>query len=166
MAKIEKYLIKKMDSVTAEEILKWNYLKDFEFYNFKYNKENLNKLIKGLYFSVRDKNNDLMGYYYFGEAAKIIQGYKKGAYDDPICTDIGVALNPSYCGKGSGLNFLISGMNFAKNNYYADYLRCTLPLTNKIAINTCKKAGFKIGKVFDSTIQNKKMEFIILTVRI
>ncbi len=159
-----KLIINKMDSLTSEEVLLWEYSETMKVLGFSENNVNHKILGKGQFYSVRDSEYNLLGYYCFCEDAKLKSGYEYNVYDDFTCTDIGVALNPELCNKGYGFIFLVKALEFARDNFYTDMFRTTVPIYNKRAIRIYEKAGFSIGKVFEHIMGNKKMKFAVMTV--
>ncbi len=157
-------IINKMDGLSWEEVLGWEYPEDRKILDFRENGIDQERLSKGQLFSVRDSNYDLVGYYSFCEEAKLKKGYDYNVYDDFTCTDIGVTLNPDLCARGYGFIFLVKALEFARDNFYTDMFRTTVPMSNKRAIRIYEKAGFSIGKVFEHISGNKKMKFAVMTV--
>ena len=75
-----------------------------------------------------------------------------------------MTLNPDLCARGYGFIFLVKALEFARDNFYTDMFRTTVPMSNKRAIRIYEKAGFSIGKVFEHISGNKKMKFAVMTV--
>lgn len=94
----------------------------------------IDELLNGTYFSASDKENNLIGYYCFGESAQVPVGKQFGVYDCKDSTDIGLGVNPNLCGQGIGLTFLKSGLDFAKNKRSAKMFRLTVAAFNQRAI--------------------------------
>lgn len=161
-----KFIINKMDSLTSEEVLLWEYPGNMKVLDFCENNIDHRRLVKGQFYSVRDSNYNLVGYYCFCEDAKLKRGYEHNVYDDFTCTDIGVALNPELCTMGYGFIFLVKAIEFARDNFYTDMFRTTVPMNNKRAMKIYEKAGFSIGKVFEHMVGNKRMKFAVLTVNL
>lgn len=159
-----KLIINKMDGFSWEEVLDWEYSEDLKILDFHENGIDHRRLRNGHFYSVRDSKYDLVGYYCFCEDAKLKGGYEYNVYDDFTCTDIGIALNPKFCDMGYGFIFLIKALEFARDNFYTDMFRATVPICNKRAIRIYEKAGFSIGKVFEHNEGNKKMKFAVMTV--
>lgn len=161
-----KFIINKMDSLTSEEVLFWEYPEDIRVLEFCENEIDHKRLGKGQFYSVRNLEYDLVGYYCFCEDAKLKKGYDYNAYDDFTCTDIGIALKPELCGKRNGFIFLVKAIEFARDNFYTDMFRTTVPMNNKRAIKIYEKAGFSIGKVFEYKSNNKRINFAIMNLKI
>ncbi|SHI91854.1 Protein N-acetyltransferase, RimJ/RimL family [Dethiosulfatibacter aminovorans DSM 17477] len=159
-----KLIINKMDGLSWEEVLTWEYSEDLKILDFHENEIDHKRLRNGQFYSVRDSNYDLVGYYCFCEDAKFKKGYEYNVYDDFTCTDIGIALNPKLCDMGYGFIFLVKALEFARDNFYTDMFRATVPICNKKIIRIYEKAGFSIGKVFEHEVGNKKMKFAVMTV--
>lgn len=153
---------KKMNYKEAKEISNWHYKEPYSIYSMENSEEDINELLNGYYYSVSDINNNLIGYYCFGEAAKVPAGNKFGAYNLKDHTDIGLGIKPDLCGKGFGFEFLCSGLDFARNNLSAKDFRLTVAAFNKRAIKVYERAGFKKITSFERISESGKTEFLVM----
>lgn len=108
-----------MNYKEAKEISNWHYKEPYSIYSIEDSEEDINELLNGYYYSVSDTNNNLIGYYCFGEAAKVPAGNKFGAYNLIDHTDIGLGINPDLCGKR--LLKYMSGQALKKSLFLREY---------------------------------------------
>jgi hypothetical protein len=162
MTRLKHQTIQGMNLQSATEILSWKNESFNTFFNF--NILEPKQMLNGDYYTVWHQRK-LIGCYCFGEEAQIKSGHKTGAYSDFLCTDIGLVLKPDYCEKEQIMAFLSHGLELAKDKYDSECFRCTVPLTQKNAIKMLRKAGFQIGKIFESTIDQEKVELLIMILK-
>lgn len=117
----------------------------------------IGELLNGTYFSVSDRENNLIGYYCFGESAQVPVGNQFGVYDCKDITDIGLGIKPNLCGQGLGLKFFSSGLDFARNNLSAKWFRLTVAAFNQRAIKVYERAGFEKVNSFQRITDTGKM---------
>ena len=60
--------------------------------------DSIYEILNEKYFSVTDKENNLIGYYCFGVAAQVPAGNKFGVYNCKENIDIGLGIKPNLCG--------------------------------------------------------------------
>jgi len=146
-----RYRLDEMKPEQAEQISKWKYETEYSIYSMDESEELLNELLDGSYFSVRD-NDNLIGYFCFGKAAQIPVKVATEFYLDSSFTDIGLGVKPALCGKGLGQEFLLSGMEFAREKLGAKKFRLTVASFNKRAIKVYERVGFfKVGSFIRGT---------------
>lgn len=156
------FVINEMNKVNAEEISHWKYEEPYSMYSMNSSEEQVNEFMNGSYYSVY-KNNELVGYFCFGESAQVPIGNKVNAYDDRTFLDIGLGLKPELCGNGYGLGFLESGLNFASNKFSKDKVRLTVARFNQRAIKVYRKVGFKKNNLsFIKKGGENDIEFIVM----
>lgn len=146
----------------AEQISKWVYKEPFSIYSMDGSDKCLEELLNGYYFSVSDKENNLIGYYCFGESAQVPVGNQFGVYDCKDITDVGLGIEPNLCGQGLGLDFFYNGLDFAKNNLSAKAFRLTVAAFNKRAIKVYERARFQKVSSFERISENGKTEFWVM----
>ena len=152
--------IKPMEYNEAKEISKWTYKDPYSIYNM--DEDDIKELMNGTYFSAVDKENNLIGYYCFGEAAQVPVGHEFGVYEGDNIIDIGLGIKPSLCGQGLGGDFLSNGLNFVKNKLLAKEVRLTVATFNQRAIKTYKRAGFKNVNSFERISDKGKIDFWVM----
>jgi [ribosomal protein S18]-alanine N-acetyltransferase len=156
------YKIDRMNYARAKQISEWVYLEPYSIYNMDGSDGCINELLDGLYYTVTDDKNNLIGYYCFGEAAQVPTGRKFGVYDDKGKTDIGLGMNPNLCGKGFGYEFLKNGMEFANNELSVKGFRLTVATFNQRAIIVYRRLGFREVASFKRVMENNSIEFIVM----
>jgi hypothetical protein len=80
--------IRKMNSAEAKEILGWVYEAPYSLYNMVPSESSLKELLCGNYYSASDGENNLIGYYCFGESAQVPAGDLFGVYRSKDFLDI------------------------------------------------------------------------------
>lgn len=156
------YVINEMNKLSAKEISRWKYEKPYSIYSMNGSEEQINEFMSGSYYSVF-KNNELVGYFCFGESAQVPIGNKVNAYDDKTFLDIGLGLKPELCGNGYGLSFLECGLNYASNKFSINKFRLTVATFNQRAIKVYKKIGFKKNNVsFIKKGEKNDIKFIVM----
>jgi len=154
--------IKQMNYDEAKEISKWIYKDSYSIYSMDESDDCINELLNGQYFSVSDRENNLVGYYCFGESAQVPIGNQFGVYDSKDFTDIGLGIKPDLCGQGLGFNFLNSGLDFARNKLWAKGFRLTVAAFNQRAIKVYQRIGFKKVNSFERISESGKIEFLVM----
>lgn len=132
------YQIKAMDREAIMEIAKWKYPHPYAIYNIEADAESIAEMLDGSFYTVWEQ--DMIGYFCFGKAARIPWAEKMGHYL-PGYTDIGLALRPNLTGKGLGLDFLQFGLDFA-SKVYPGPVRLTVAAFNERARTIYYRAGF------------------------
>jgi RimJ/RimL family protein N-acetyltransferase len=159
---IMKLNIKQMNYEEAKQISKWIYKEPYSIYSMDESENCINELLNGYYYSVSDIENNLVGYYCFGEAAQVPAGNQFGVYDCKDITDIGLGINPNLCGQGLGEKFFNSGLDFARDKLSAKKFRLTVANFNQRAIKVYQRVGFKKVKSFETMSEFGKIEFFIM----
>ncbi|GAA0180876.1 GNAT family protein [Clostridium sediminicola] len=154
--------IKQMNYDEAKKISKWIYKESYSIYSMDESDNCINELLNGHYFSVSDRENNLVGYYCFGESAQVPVGNRFGVYDSEDITDIGLGIKPNLCGQGLGLDFLSSGLEFARNKLSAKGFRLTVATFNQRAIKVYQRVGFKKVNSFERISEIGKIEFWVM----
>ncbi|MBA4494935.1 GNAT family N-acetyltransferase [Paenactinomyces guangxiensis] len=142
----------------AIDISNWQYEDPYSFYNLDGSLESIDEIMNGTYYSVRNENNELMGFFCFGSSAQVPSGIEVGVYLGDNAVDIGLGLKPNLTGQGLGLSFLQSGLDFAKNKFKPRIIRLSVATFNQRAITVYTRAGFKLGTKF----LHKGTEFAIM----
>jgi len=151
------YKFDMMTQEQAEEIaFNWHYDGEYSFYNMEADKEDLEEFInpetRGTsMYSVTNKN-EIIGFF---SANKV----------DATTVEISLGLRPDLTGRGEGLEFLKSGIEFVKRTYKPEKLTLSVATFNQRAIKVYRKIGFKDANTFiqntnGSTYEFLKMEYI------
>jgi RimJ/RimL family protein N-acetyltransferase len=150
-----------MTITDAKQIVTWKYPQEYSMYDFDDSPETFQELLDGTYYAVRDKDNQLMGFYCFGRNAQVPEGQNQNLYSGDNVVDIGLGMNPDLTGRGMGFSFLKAGIEFAKQKYKPDYLRLSVAAFNVRAIKVYSRMRFKETASF----VNRGIAFIIMAMR-
>jgi len=137
-------MIVPMTRAYAEAIADWQYAEQYAVYSFRRDDATIKELMSGDYYACLDLDGDLMGYFCFGESAKI-PAVETKVYE-PGFLDIGLGMMPSLCGKGNGCSFMRSGLDFAENRFDAKKFRLSVASFNIRAIRVYEKTGFRTSQ--------------------
>lgn len=154
--------IEQMNYNKAKEVAKWIYEGELSFYNMDGSYEDIEEFLNGEYFCATDSEDNLIGYYCFGDSAIVPKGKPLGAYRELDIVDIGLGMNPKLCRQGLGKSFLINGLEFARNQLAAKKFRLTVASFNKPAIKVYERAGFIKVKSFVVESKGKEVEFWVM----
>jgi RimJ/RimL family protein N-acetyltransferase len=152
-----------MDESSAKEISGWKYPEPYSFYDM--DEGSAEELTGGGYYAVFERSSGLIGFFCFGEPAKVPPGRKLGFYDDEKALDIGLGLKPELCGKGIGTGFLERGLDFAKVNFGARSFRLTVAAFNMRAAKVYRSAGFKTSGEFSVCRETGVLVFTVMELR-
>lgn len=156
-----KMIVKDMELKDTREISAWTYEEPYSLYSMDDSQDTIEELMNGTYYTVFN-DNDIIGYFCFGESAQIPGGRTKGLYNVENAMDIGLGLRPDLTGKGIGVEFVIKGIEFGINKYRPGKVRLTVAAFNKRAIRVYEKAGFLIESSFINKRNEEEREFIIM----
>ncbi|MDL4842190.1 GNAT family N-acetyltransferase [Aquibacillus rhizosphaerae] len=139
--------IKPLIKEEAKLISTWKYEDIYSLYNLSDSKEGIDELLNGTFYGCKNSKSQLIGYYCFGNSALVPGGISAGLYQE-TALDIGLAMNPSYTGKGFGQKFVEAGVGFAITTFQPIKLRLSVAMFNQRAITVYKRVGFICGKQF------------------
>lgn len=157
-----KYRIEPMDEARAEVISQWKYSDPYSIYNMDGSAEDISELLNGTYYAVLDREEDLIGYYCFGESAQVPAGRQFEAYEARAFTDIGLGIRPDLCGQGKGAEFLEVGMTFGNTQFDIKHFRLTVAAFNQRAIKVYERIGFKKITSFQRMLEKEGTEFYVM----
>lgn len=160
---IMSYIIKHLEVKEAKEILKWKYEEPYSIYSFTESEEELEELMDGSYYSVKNENGTLIGYYCYGKSAQVPAGNEYGIYNNTEFLDFGLGMRPDFTGQGSGGEFVLQGINYAKEKFNAKNIRLTVAAFNERAVRVYEKNGFKKGKVFERRGKQGNLQFVTMS---
>lgn len=144
----------------AQEIVKWRYSSPYSRYDMSDDVEDIQELMDGSYFSAKNPEHELIGFFCFGLNAQINASNKEVVYSDKTALDIGLGLRPDLTGQGKGKDFLLAGIHFARKQYTFQKLRLSVAAFNKRAISLYEKVGFVItGNLINK--HNKEVFFLM-----
>jgi ribosomal-protein-alanine N-acetyltransferase len=146
----------------ARAISRWRYDGLYSVYNG--NPASVASLLQPrfLYHSVHDDHGDLVGYFCFGEDARVSAGRRSGLYDRDDALDVGLGMRPDLTGRGLGENFVRAGLQFAHENYAPPAFRLTVATFNRRAISVYERAGFERVETFGATKLNGQREWLLM----
>ena len=146
----------------AQAISRWRYDGPYSVYNG--NPASVESLLEPRYFyhSVNDDHGELVGYFCFGEDARVSAGKRLGLYEAEPALDIGLGMRPDLTGHGLGEEFVRAGLQFAKHNYTPLAFRLTVATFNHRAIIVYEKAGFEPVETFGAIKLNGKREWLLM----
>jgi RimJ/RimL family protein N-acetyltransferase len=156
------FLIREMTMEDAIKIAQWKYGEPYSLYSMDGSKEAIDEFMGGTYYSVHNENNELIGYFCFGETAQVPGGRTNNLYGGERIIDIGLGLRPDLTGKGAGFNFINSGIKFAANKFSPAAIRLTVAAFNDRAIKVYERAGFIRGAVFINVSPSGEREFMLM----
>jgi len=136
----------------AQQISSWKYDGIYSFYD--HNDSNINGYMDGTHFACVNNGGDLIGYFCYGNDARI-PTLEDNVYDEDFL-DVGLGLRPDLCGKGYGLPFFLEGLNYGQMRYKTKNFRLSVAVFNERAIKLYTNAGFYIKQeVTNSYFKNK-----------
>jgi len=144
--------ITKMTDEYAKSISRWKYDDIYSFYN--HNENDTSGYLDGTHFACTNEGGELIGYFCYGKEARI-PTVEENVYDEEFI-DIGLSLRPDLCGKGYGLTFFNSGLDYARDVFNTKSLRLSVATFNERAIKLYTKAGFYIDQEVTNSYYNNK----------
>ena len=155
-------MIDKIGEVDAIKILFWQYTPPYDWYNLEGCEDCLDELLDQHYYVGKDGSGRLIGFYCYEKSAQVTRGKELGFYQDTTYLDIGLGMNPLFCGQGLGAEFVAEGMRFAKEKFQVHKFRLTVARFNERAIRTYEKVGFvKVGS-FIRELSSEKTCFDVM----
>lgn len=111
------YHVVPMSEAYAREIACWQYPGAYAIYSLQPSEELLAELLDGSYYACLDGAGTLMGYFCFGQSARIPLSQEQQALYQQDCLDFGLGMEPRRCGKGEGTAFMQAGLAFAAETF-------------------------------------------------
>ena len=149
----------KMTPEYASLISTWKYEGIYSFYDG--NADSIADYMDGTHYVCINVTGDIIGYYCFGQEARIptIEEY---VYNDDFL-DVGLGLRPDLCGAGLGLSFFNKGIEFACKAYNTNNFRLSVAVFNERAIKVYQRAGFIVKCEVTNAVYNNKF-YIMKTI--
>ena len=113
-----------------------------------------------LYHSVHDEGGDLVGYFCFGEDARVSAG--RDIYQRESALDVGLGMRPDLAGRGLGEEFVRAGLIYAEEAYSPPAFRLTVASFNHRAIRVYERAGFQKVETFGAPTQDGEPEWVLM----
>ena len=115
-----------------------------------------------LYHSVYDERGGLVGYFCFGEDARVTAGRQLGVYDKEPALDVGLGMRPDLTGRGLGTEFVHAGLRFPTENLSPLGFRLTVAASNLRAIRVYERVGFEPVETFGSRTPDGGLEWLLM----
>ncbi|GAA0381753.1 GNAT family N-acetyltransferase [Bacillus horti] len=154
--------IKQLSLAEAKEIALWQYEHPYSLYNLSEDPEDIDELMDGSYYSVRNLEDKLIGFFCYGQSAQVPAGIREGKYLDHTALDIGLGMKPNLTGRGLGSSFLSVGLEFATGIKEFQRFRLSVAAFNRRATSLYEKTGFKPIDTFTNPYKGENMEFMIM----
>lgn len=140
------YIIRPLSEENAREIATWRYDQPYNLYDLS--QENIQGLLdpEFRYHQVLDSGGKLIGYCCYGLDARVPGGEYRLV--EPEVLDLGVGLKPSLTGKGLGVLFVQSVLDYGALTYQPQLFRATIAGFNQRSLRTFQNLGFKIQNSF------------------
>ena len=157
-----RFTLKPITPDDARAISRWRYDEPYSVYDG--DPTSVDSLLEPrfLYHSVYDERGELVGYFCFGEDARVSAGRRLGLYEREQVLDIGLGMRPDLAGRGLGEEFVRAGLRFAKETYSPPAFRLTVAAFNQRAIRVYERVGFETVETFGVTTQDGGREWLLM----
>ena len=151
-----RFTLKPITCADARAISRWRYGEPYSFYDGDPTSVDSLMEPRFLYHSVFDEHEELVGYFCFGEDARVSDGRLLGVYEREPALDIGLGMRPDLAGRGLGEEFVRAGLRFAKETYEPPAFRLTVAAFNHRAIRVYERVGFETVETFGATYGGRR----------
>jgi RimJ/RimL family protein N-acetyltransferase len=157
-----RYTLTPLTRADAKAISRWRYEGPYSVYNG--NPASVASLLEPryLYHAVHDDHGELVGYFCYGEDARVSAGKRLGLYERENALDVGLGMRPDLTGQGLGEEFVHAGLRFANDSYAPQTFRLTVATFNHRAIRVYERAGFEPAQTFGATKLNGEKEWLLM----
>ena len=157
-----RFTLKPITPRDARAISRWRYGGPYSIYNG--DPASVDSLLRPrlLYHSVYDEGGDLVGYFCFGEDARVSAGRRLGVYEREVALDIGLGMRPDLTGRSLGEEFVQAGLRFALEAYSPLAFRLSVASFNRRAIRVYERAGFEIVESFGAPRSGGEREWVLM----
>jgi [ribosomal protein S18]-alanine N-acetyltransferase len=157
-----RFTLKPITTCDARAISRWRYGGPYSIYDG--DPTSVDALLEPRlsYHSVYDERGDLVGYFCFGEDARVAAGRRLGVYEIEPAIDIGLGMRPDLTGRGLGEAFLLAGLRFARETYTPPAFRLTVATFNRRAIRVYERAGFEPVETFGAPTRGAEREWLLM----
>jgi [ribosomal protein S18]-alanine N-acetyltransferase len=133
------YRFRQMNDEEAHEISRWHYEPPYDFYDSTSDPDDLAELLdparrEGSYFSAFDAEGSLVGFFQFEREGETV--------------DVGLGMRPDLTGRGLGLEYVLAGLEFARERFSPGRFTLAVATFNERAIEVYERAGFLRGAVY------------------
>lgn len=141
-----------MTKADAREILSWRYDEPYAVYNMANEEGDNSELLdpRSPHFAGHDESGELAGFISFGTSAEVTDYPVPALYrDDDVkrqgVLSVGLGLRPDLTGQGRGIGlaFVNSGLDFAREQFHPRVFRLYVLTFNERAIRVYERAGFQ-----------------------
>ncbi|MDQ3328174.1 MAG: GNAT family N-acetyltransferase [Chloroflexota bacterium] len=153
--------IRRITPDDAAEIAKWHYPSPYEIYSLAPGDATWLLRPEFRYHAALDEHHTLLGYFCYGEDARIPAALEQGLYADERLMDIGLGMRPDNTGQGLGSAFLAAGLSFGEREFDAEGFRLTVAAWNVRAVRLYEKSGFSLAGA--CTVPESGVPFLVLT---
>ena len=146
------YRFEPMSERHARAVAGWRYDPPYDLYDWAADPADLAELLdpaqrEGRYFAALDDRGDLVGFFAFFR--------REGG-----AVEVGLGLRPDLTGRGLGLSFLLSSLEFARGRYAPARFRLAVAAFNQRAIRVYERAGFRRGESYPHRTNGGVHEFL------
>jgi ribosomal-protein-alanine N-acetyltransferase len=158
-----RFTLTRITRADAQAISRWRYDEPYSAYDG--NPASVASLLETRYsyHSVHDAHEELVGYFCFGEDARVQAGKQLGLYEREDALDIGLGMRPDLTGQGLGKEFVQAGFRFAKAEYDPSAFRLTVATFNRRAIRVYERAGFEPVETFGPAKLSGEKEWLLMS---
>jgi [ribosomal protein S18]-alanine N-acetyltransferase len=157
-----RFVLTQITRADALAISRWRYDEPYSVYDG--NPTSVDSLLEARFFyhSVHDESGDLIGYFCFGEDARVSAGRRLGIYKREPSLDVGLGMRPDLTGQGLGEEFVRSGLLFANEAYSPQGFRLTVATFNRRAISVYERVGFEPVETFGVVTRDGEREWLLM----
>jgi ribosomal-protein-alanine N-acetyltransferase len=157
-----RFSLKPITLADAWEISRWRYGEPYSMYDG--DPASVTSLLEPryLYHSVYDEDDDLAGYFCFGEDARVPAGRQLGVYEREPALDVGLGMKPDLAGRGFGTEFVLAGLQFAREAYSPPAFRLTVAASNQRAVRVYERVGFEAVGTFGARTPEGGREWLLM----
>ena len=128
-----------MNDEDAREISRWHYEPPYDFYDVTSDPDDLEELLdparrENVYFSALGEDGSLVGFFQFENEGKTV--------------DVGLGLRPDFTGRGLGVEYVLAGLEFARERFSPGRFTLSVTTFNERAIRVYERAGFRRGALY------------------
>lgn len=162
------YTFTPMDKDDAQSFRAWQYEEPYSIYNVggEPDEENIDSEMldpRSPYYSVRDEQGELIGYFCYGTAGQPFDSSEPALYTNDRTICIGLGIRPDLTGKGLGPGFVEAGLNFARQQFAPRTFRLYVLTFNRRAIRAYEKVGFRHEGIYTQRNIHGERDFLIMS---
>ncbi len=148
-------IFRPMSQRDAEYIAGWHYPDEYSFYDSTSDADDLAELLDpklraDQFFAVTDSTGTVIGFFQYKPP-------RAGSLE------IGLGLHPAWTGRGFGLPFLESGLEFARRQFAPQTFTLSVASFNRRAMTVYERAGFNVARTYMHFTNGAEWQFIEMT---